>query len=245
MYRAVDVDLLIRNGWAVALRAVLASAFGASVMLGQGMPMPALVIAYGMYSVVDGIFAFFAAVQRRGPNEAPRWAYLVVGLSGLGLGLVMLMWGGLTIAVLVYLVAASASISGLAQVAGALRLRQQVHGEWLMALGGLVGVALGVAMVALGVGSATLAGWVGGYRLVDGAILGALALRLRSWEKQALARAAAEAVVATAIDVSFQPQLELIMEPELEISVEPVIEAVPEPALEARQAHAVASPSAE
>lgn len=245
MYRAVDVDLLVRNRWAIALRGLLASAFGACVLVGHALPMPALVIAYGMYSVVDGIFAVFAALQRRGPNEAPCWAYLLVGLSSIGLGLVMLLWGGMTVAVLVYLVAASAVVSGLAQAAGGLRSRQQLHGEWLMAFGGLVGVAFGGAWIALSVGSATLGNWLGGYRLVDGAILGALALRLRGWEKQALARAAAEAVVETAIDVSFRPRLELIAEPELEIVVEPVVEAVPEPVAEARRAQALASSSAQ
>jgi uncharacterized membrane protein HdeD (DUF308 family) len=212
MNRAVEVDLLVRNAWAIALRALLASAFGACVLVARGLPMPALVIAYGMYSVVDGIFAFSVALQRRGPNEGPRWAYLLLGLSGIGLGLVMLLWGGMTIALLVYLVAASATVSGLAQLVGALRLRQQVCGEWLMAVGGLFAVAFGVTVVALSVGSATLASWVGCYRLVDGAILAALALRLRSWERQTQARAA-EAVADLTIDVSFEPTLELVAEP--------------------------------
>lgn len=241
MHRAVDVDLLIRNGWAVALRALLASAFGACVIVSRGLPMPALVIAYGMYSVVDGIFAFSAAMQRRGPNEAPHWAYLVVGSSSIGLGLVMLLWGGMTIALLVYLVAASAVVSGLAQVAGALRLRRQVRGEWLMALGGCVGIAFGVASVALSVGSATLASWVGGYRLIDGALLAALALRLRRWEKQTLARAAAEAVVETALDVSFEPAQGA---PAAEVA-EPMVDVVPESVVEARPPQPAASPSAE
>jgi uncharacterized membrane protein HdeD (DUF308 family) len=212
MNRAIEVDLLVRNAWAIALRALLASAFGACVLVARGLPMPALVIAYGMYSVVDGIFAFFVALQRRGPSEGPRWAYLLLGLSGIGLGLVMLLWGGMTIALLVYLVAASATVSGLAQLVGALRLRQQVRGEWLMAVGGLFAVAFGVTVVALSVGSATLASWVGCYRLLDGAILAALALRLRSWERQTQA-CAAEAVADLTIDVSFEPTLELVAQP--------------------------------
>jgi uncharacterized membrane protein HdeD (DUF308 family) len=242
MNRAVEVDLLVRNAWAIALRALLASAFGACVLVARGLPMPALVIAYGMYSVVDGIFAFSVALQRRGPNEGPRWAYLLLGLSGIGLGLVMLLWGGMTIALLVYLVAASATVSGLAQLVGALRLRQQVRGEWLMALGGVFAVAFGVAVVVLAVGSANLGSWVGGYRLVDGAILAALALRLRSWEKLR-ARAAAEIVAEPMIDVSFEPTLELIAEPALEVAAEPTLEVdlVPE-SLPLRPA---ASPSAE
>jgi uncharacterized membrane protein HdeD (DUF308 family) len=224
MNRAVGVDLLVRNGWAIALRALLAAAFGACVIVGHGLPMPALVIAYGMYSVVDGIFAFFVALQRRGPNEAPRWAYLLLGLSSIGQGLVLLLWGGMTIAVLVYLVAAVAIVSGLAQIAGALRLRRQVRSEWLMALGGAFAIAFGVASVVLAVGSNTLGSWVGGYRLVDGAILAALAWRLRSWEKQLRARAAAEIAAEPMIDVSFEPALELSIERALEAVAEPTLE---------------------
>lgn len=244
MHRAGDVDLLVRNGWAIALRALLASAFGACVIVARGLPMPALVIAYGMYSVVDGIFACFAALQRRRPNEAARWAYLLVGLASIGLGLAMLLWSGMTISWLVYLVAAVSAVSGLAQMAAAVRLRAQVHGEWLMALGGLVALAFGVTTVALSVGSATLADWIGGYRLVDGAILGALALRLRRWEKEAWAEAAAEAVVERAIDVSFEPA-ELGPTPALRAEALPEVEIVSEPVAEAMPTQPIASHSAE
>jgi uncharacterized membrane protein HdeD (DUF308 family) len=242
MNRAVEVDLLVRNAWAIALRALLASAFGACVIVAR-IPMPTLVIAYGMYCVVDGIFAFFVALQRRGPNEAPRWAYLLLGLSSIGLGLLMLLWGGMTIAVLVYLVAASSVVSGLAQLAGALRLRRQVRGEWLMALGGLFGVAFGIASVAVPVGSARLASWVGCYRLLDGVILAALALRLRSWEKQAAAQAVAELAAEPMIDVSFEPTLELIWEPAVDAIAEPLVEV--ELAAEPLPMRPAPSPSAE
>jgi uncharacterized membrane protein HdeD (DUF308 family) len=237
MDRAVELDLLVRNVWAIALRAVLASAFGACVLVDRSVPMAALVMAYGMYSVVDGIFALFAALQRRRPNEDPRWAYVVVGSSSLALGLVMLLWTGMTIAVLVHLAAASAIVSGLAQLVGALRLRQQVRGEWFLALGGLVAIAFGIAAVALSVGSTTLAHWVSGYRLVDGAILSALALRLRRWENQALAQVATEDVAEPAIDISLDPAFDVGAKPAVPVRSEPAAEALP--------ARRVASPSAQ
>jgi uncharacterized membrane protein HdeD (DUF308 family) len=235
MDRTVDLDLLVRNVWAIALRAVLASAFGACVLVDRGVPMAALVMAYGMYSVVDGIFAIFAALQRRRPNEAPRWAYVVVGSSSFALGLAMLLWTGMTVTLLVYLAAASAVVSGLAQLAGALRLRQQIRGEWLLILGGLVAIAFGIAALALPVDSTTLALWVSGYRLVDGAILSAFALRLRSWEKQALAEMAA--VAEPPIDVSLDPAFDVAAKPVASIMGEPVAEGLP--------SQPVASPSAQ
>jgi hypothetical protein len=137
----------------------------------------------------------------------------------------------MTVALLVYLVAASAVASGLAQIAGALRLRQQVRGEWWLALGGLVAVAFGIAAVAIPVGSATLATWVSGYRLFDGAILGALALRLHSWEKKALPQATAEAPADPVIDVSLDPTVEVMAELEVEVVAEPVAEALPTQAM--------------
>jgi uncharacterized membrane protein HdeD (DUF308 family) len=241
MHRAVDVDLLVRNGWALALRGLCASVFGACVLLAHGLPMPALVIAYGMYSVVDGIFAFFVALQRRGPSESPRWAYLVLGLSGIALGLALLLWNGMTITQLVNLVGGSAAVSGLAQLVASLRLRQQVRGEWVLAAGGLVAVAFGISAVVLSVGSPTLARWIGGYRLVDGALLGALSLRLRSWERRARYTAVAlpEPVGAGALE----PALETSAEPTVKIEVD--VEIVPERSVQALPTPPVASPSAE
>jgi uncharacterized membrane protein HdeD (DUF308 family) len=240
MDRADDVDLLVRNGWAIALRGLLASAFGASVVVAHALPMPALVISYGMYSVVDGLFAAFAALQRRAPNEPPRWAYLALGLSSIALGLGMLLWNGMTIAVLVYWVGGSAAFSGLAQLMASLRLRQQVRGEWIMAAGALLGVAFGISSVVLSVRSPMLASWIGGYRLVDGALLGALALRLRSWERRG--RVAAAAGVEPVIG-SLEPVLETLAEPTLKIEVD--VEGMLEPSVEALPTPPVASPSAE
>lgn len=240
MDRAVDVDLLVRNGWAIALRGLLASAFGACVVVAHALPMPALVIAYGMYSVVDGIFAFFVALQRRAPNESPGWAYLVVGLLSIALGLGMLLWNGMTIALLVYWVGASAAVSGLAQLVAWLRLRQQVRGEWIMALGGLVAVVFGISALVLPVRSPMLASWIGGYRLLDGALLVALALRLRSWERRARAAAA---VTAEPVIGALDPAPGTAAEPTLKIEVE--VEVGPERSAEALPTPPVASPSAE
>lgn len=227
----MDRDLLVRNVWAIALRAVLASAFGAWMLSARIMPVPAFVIAYGMYSVVDGMFATFAALQRRRPNEAPRWAYVLVGSSSLGLGLVSLLWTGMPVALLVYLLAAAAVVSGLAQLLSALRLRRQVQGEWWLPLGGLFAVAFGITSVALPVGPVTLAQWVGGYRFLDGAILAALALRLRSWERRALEQLAARAVDEPTVDVFFERTCELDAQSARVVRAEPVAEALPAPPL--------------
>jgi uncharacterized membrane protein HdeD (DUF308 family) len=212
------------------------------VVVAHALPMPALVISYGMYSLVDGLFAFFVALQRRGPSEPPRWAYLAVGLSSIALGLGMLLWNGMTIALLVYWVGASAAFSGLAQLVASLRLRQQVRGEWIMAAAALIGVAFGISSVVLSVRSPMLASWIGAYRLLDGALLGALALRLRSWERHA--RAAAAVAVEPAIG-ALEPALETQAEPTLKIEVD--VEGMLEPTATAGalQAPPVASPSAE
>jgi hypothetical protein len=110
-------------------------------------------------------------------------------------------------------------------------LRRQVQSEWWLPLGGLFAVAFGITSVALPIGPVTLAQWVGGYRFVDGAILAALALRLRSWERRALEQLAARAVDEPTVDVFFEPTCEVDAQSARVVRAEPVAEALPAPPL--------------
>jgi uncharacterized membrane protein HdeD (DUF308 family) len=185
-----DVDLLARNCWAIFVRALLACFFGIFALLEPGLSLAALVMAFGAYALVDGVFATFAALQRRRDNEAPRWAYLWMGLSGFIAGGAALLWPGATLLALLYVVAAWALIQGALQIASAIRLRREIRGEWILALSGVASLAFGAALIAFPAASAVvLVQWLGIYALVYGVMLLALALRLRSWEKKGLSQA--------------------------------------------------------
>lgn len=92
-----------------------------------------------------------------------------------------LLWPGITALVLLYVIAAWALVTGVLEIAAAIRLRKAIKGEWLLALSGILSVALGVMLVLWPIpGALAVVIWIGAYAFVVGALLLALGLRLRS-----------------------------------------------------------------
>jgi uncharacterized membrane protein HdeD (DUF308 family) len=182
-----DVDLLARNWSAIMLHALCAMVFGLFSVFVATRSLGALVVAFGGYALVAGEFSIYAAVQGRHDDEAPRWTYLWKGLSSTCAGLVTLLAPGMTMLVLVHIVAAWAAVGGLLDVAAGVGLRREIRGEWLLALCGIASVAFGTSLIAFPTAVAgALVLWLGLYVLVEGALLAAFAMRMRSWESGAL-----------------------------------------------------------
>ena len=81
---------------------------------------------------------------------------------------------------LLYLIAAWALVTGAFEIAAAIRLRKVITGEWILALSGILSIALGVLLiVAPGPGALAVVIWIGAYAFVFGALLFALGLRLK------------------------------------------------------------------
>jgi uncharacterized membrane protein HdeD (DUF308 family) len=176
-------DLLVRNWGAVLLRGLLAVLFGLVTLFVPGVSLVVLVLLYGAYALVDGILAIVAAFRRRQSHEGPRWAYFLLGLLGIAAGVVTLLWPGITALVLLYVIACWALVGGVFEIIAAVRLRKEITGEWLLALSGIAHIAFGVLlMMSPAVGALALVLWIGACTLVYGAVVVALAFRLRSWE---------------------------------------------------------------
>ena len=171
---------LARNWWALAARGLAAVLFGILVFVWPGVSLAVLVLLFGAYAFVDGIFALVATV-RASAEGRPAWPVLVEGLAGIGAGLVTVIWPGITTLVLLYVVAAWAVITGLFEILAAVRLRADLQDEWLLGLGGLASVIFGVFLfVSPGAGVLAVLWLVGGYAIFFGVVLIALALRLRA-----------------------------------------------------------------
>src|SRR5512135_2913380 len=99
------VIVLARNWWALALRGLFAVLFGIMAFAWPGITLGALVLLFGAYALVDGVFASAAALVGR-PRGMPWWAMLVEGLAGIAVGVLTFAWPGITALVLLYLIAA-------------------------------------------------------------------------------------------------------------------------------------------
>ena len=173
------LTMLARNWWVVALRGVFAIIFGVLAIIWPGLTLLVLITLFGAYALVDGIFAVIAGIASYGRNER-WWAVLLEGIAGIILGVLTFLWPGTTALVLVYFIAAWALITGVFEIAAAIRLRKEIEGEWMMVLSGIASIILGLFLfVAPGAGALGLTWAIGAYAIVWGILLIILAFRLR------------------------------------------------------------------
>jgi uncharacterized membrane protein HdeD (DUF308 family) len=175
------LPVLSRNWWALALRGLAAILFGILAFAWPGITLFVLVIFFGAYLLVDGIFAIVAAVRAAG-EEARWWLLLIEGILGVVAGLVAFFWPGLTALALLYLVAAWAIVTGIMEIVGAIRLRQEIVGEWALILSGALSVLFGVLLVVIPAraGLLSLTWLIGIYAVAFGVLLVILAFRVRN-----------------------------------------------------------------
>jgi uncharacterized membrane protein HdeD (DUF308 family) len=185
---AAITDVLARNWWAIALRGVVAIIFGILAWVMPGVTLASLVLLYGSYALVDGVFNVIAALSGR--SEArPWWTMLLAGLVSIAAGLVTFLWPGLTAIALVYVVAAWAIVRGVFEIAAAVRLRKVITSEWWLGLSGALSIILGaLLMLVPGAGAVAMVLWIGSWAIIAGVVLVALGVRLRGLRHEAPAR---------------------------------------------------------
>lgn len=165
--------------WAIALRGVAAVVFGILALVLPGVTFAVLVLLFGSYALVEGLFNVIAAARGR-VGGAPRWALALEGLVSIGAGVVTFAMPGLTMLVLLYVIAAWAVVTGVLEIVAAMRIRRHVTGEWRLAASGVLSIVFGGLMLAApGAGALALVLWMGVYAIVFGGLLIALAFRLR------------------------------------------------------------------
>lgn len=179
------LNTLRRNWWALALRGVIAILFGIMAFIWPDITLGALVLLFGAYVLLDGIFAIIAAFRDREEN-AQWWLLLIEGLAGIAAGIVTFIWPGITAVVLLYLIAAWAIITGILEIIAAIRLREELSGELLLVLSGVLSIIFGFLLIIQpGAGALALVWLVAAYAIIFGIVLIALSLRLRSWKDDA------------------------------------------------------------
>ncbi len=175
----VDVNTLTRNWWVVLLRGLAGIAFGIITFMAPALSLAVLVLLWGAYAFADGVLALVSAIRRAGEDRW--WLLLIEGVFGIGAGILTLIWPGITAIVLLYLIAAWALVTGVLEIAAAIRLRKVLTNEWLLALAGIASLVFGVVLVLFPrAGALAVVLWIGAYAFVFGVLLVALAFRLRS-----------------------------------------------------------------
>jgi uncharacterized membrane protein HdeD (DUF308 family) len=136
------------------------------------------VLFYGAFVLVDGVLAIAAAI--RGGSPAPRWWLAIVGIAGIVAGALTFLWPGITALVLLVFIAAWAIVLGVFEIIGAIRLRKEIEGEWLLILNGAISVLFGLVLLwRPGVGALAVVWIIGAYAIILGVIYVLFGLKLR------------------------------------------------------------------
>lgn len=169
---------LARNWWAMLIRGIAAIVFGIIAFLLPVQAVAVLALLFGIYLLVDGVFAIVAAIAAVAHHA--RWGLLLLeGAIDVAVGLLALVAPGAVILGVVWVTAAWAIVTGGLMLAAAFRLHDG-HGNWLLGLGGLVSIVWGVLLWLWPLfGAIVLTIWLGAYAVIFGVTLIAFALRLR------------------------------------------------------------------
>jgi uncharacterized membrane protein HdeD (DUF308 family) len=173
---------LSRNWWLVVLRGVLAILFGLAAFLWPGVTGLVLILLFGGYAFADGVIALITGFSRA--KDSPRWwVFLVEGLIGIIAGVVAFLYPGLAGIALLSLIAAWAILTGVVEIAAAIRMRKEISNEWLLALGGILSIAAGVAIIMQPAAGGLAIVWIiGTYAILFGILLIVLGFRLKNWD---------------------------------------------------------------
>ncbi|MEO6576326.1 MAG: HdeD family acid-resistance protein [Polyangiaceae bacterium] len=175
----ISAQLLLMNWWGLLLRGLLAVVFGILTLAMPGLTLTALVWLFAGYALIEGVVNIVSGVRAR-HGHTRWWLLLLEGLVSIAAGLIAIAWPGVTALALVFVIAFWALFTGVLEIAAAIHLRKQIEGEWLLALGGVLSIALGILLLLFpGAGALAMVLWIGVYAIIFGISLVFLGIRVR------------------------------------------------------------------
>jgi len=145
-----------------------------------GCGLQSLVILFGCYCLADGFGALGSALTRGEP--VTWWSMLFAGLVSIVAGVTAVLWPGLTVRVLLVIIATWSILRGALEIAGARELARTVPRTRLLAVAGGAALLFGALLLARpGAGELAVGRMSGAFAAGHGLLLIAFSLRLRGW----------------------------------------------------------------
>jgi uncharacterized membrane protein HdeD (DUF308 family) len=174
------IDALRRNWWVLVLRGICGIIFGVIAFGYPGLALATLVLLFGAWVLIDGLFRIVGATAGRAAD--PDWGFhLIIGILGVVVGLLTFRAPGITALALIIYIAAWALMIGATEIALAIKLRREMKGEWLLILMGLASIIFAALLLwNPGPGALALLWLIGSYAIVIGILAIFFGFRLRS-----------------------------------------------------------------
>jgi uncharacterized membrane protein HdeD (DUF308 family) len=160
-------------------RGIFAVLFGIIALVWPKMTLSALVFVFGVFAVISGITAVVAALRN---TEFPGWGWLLAeGILGVLVGVVALVWPGITALAFLYLLAAWAILTGVFEVIAPLAYPMSGGRAVLTALAGVISIIFGILIAAQPSSGLLAVVWlIGVYAIVFGILYIGMYFQTRS-----------------------------------------------------------------
>jgi|SRR5437773_5334711 uncharacterized membrane protein HdeD (DUF308 family) len=174
------IETLKRHWWVPVLRGIAAIVFGVIAFVYPGLTVAVLVLLFGAWVLVDGVFRIVGAIGHRASD--PDWGWqLVIGILGIIIGFLTFHAPAITALALVIYIAAWALMIGATEIAVAFKLRREIKGEWFLILMGLLSIVFAIMLLWNPLPGALALVWlIASYAIVFGFLGIILGFRLRS-----------------------------------------------------------------
>ena len=170
---------LSRWWWTFILRGLLAIAFGILAFVAPVWGLAILVALFGAWALIDGVTSVWTGIRTRSVDRN-WWLEILEGLVSIVAGLIAFILPGFAAEVLVILIGVWAIVTGVFQIWAAVRLREQIRGEFWLGLAGVASILFGVIVLVFPAGGALALVWlIGSGAIAIGVFLTILGWRLR------------------------------------------------------------------
>jgi len=140
------IETLKRNWWVSVIRGVAAIVFGVMAFAYPGLTVATLVLVFGVWVLIDGVFRVVGAIGHHASD--PEWGFhIIIGIVGIVVGFLTFHAPKITALALIIYIAAWALTIGATEIALAIKLRQEIKGEWFLILMGLASIFFAVMLL--------------------------------------------------------------------------------------------------
>jgi uncharacterized membrane protein HdeD (DUF308 family) len=149
------------------VRGLAAILFGALTLVWPKITLTVLVLWFGIFAVISGITAVAAALRGRDQHG---WGLLLFeGILSIAVGVVALVWPGITALAFLFLIASWAILTGVLELVAPLSFPMSFGRGLLSALSGIVSIAFGVLIAAQPAAGLLAVAWmIGVYAIIVG-----------------------------------------------------------------------------
>ncbi len=174
------IQAMQRNWWTIILRGVVAIVFGIVAFVWPLVTALAFVLLLAAFAFVEGVFALVGAFGW-GLSGRQRLLLFLLGLLGLAVGVLAVVYPHIAALTIVLWVAWWAIVGGIIAIVVAIEWRKSIEHDWLLVLSGVLSIIFGILLIWRPVaGVLTLIYLFGFYAIIYGIIMLTLGFRVRS-----------------------------------------------------------------